>query len=148
MKWLAFLVTLALAFPVWATDGDHVRTYQFGNYLVREYLLCDGATGGATKTCADFDLKGRTNARGIPTYMVFDHLTDTDCSGTPDTTPTGKNVAGGPTADIASALSAAGDDQIVISTIPNSIIAADVADGADCSDLEIGIKLFYEIQRK
>jgi hypothetical protein len=161
MKYLlGLLATAALLWPGWAqaVDGDFIRGYATGKFMVMEYLLCDGATGGATKTCAEFNLEtvgadvrdtGDDFKGGIPSYITFHLLDVSDCSGAVTVMPIGMDVTGGPSADlINAALTDAGTDQHVISPIPNRIIAADVATGTGCSDLEVAIKLYYERRHK
>ena len=111
-------------------------------WVIQEYVLCDGATGGPTKDCAEFDLGAKW---GIPDYITFHFILGTTCSGAPTVMPEGLDVAAGITSELLSSpLTLAGTSQAIISPVPNLIIQAAIADGAACTDLEVRMKLFYK----
>jgi hypothetical protein len=151
MKKLLLVATLLLvAGPAWAADGDRLDAVNRGSYRMERFLLCDGATGGPTKTCDELSFgptpaTGGVNTNmGIPDYIVF-HITNTAGCGAVEFMPRGKDVAGGATSDLlAATMTAAGTDQAVVSPVPNAIIDANITVGAGCTDAELTIKLFYE----
>lgn len=77
------LLTLLLATPALAADGDFVRSYASGPWNVVEYLLCDGdkVDGTPPNNCANFDLHtgpaGVNSYPGLPHHITFAIRTDT-----------------------------------------------------------------------
>lgn len=144
---LGVLLGLPLVFgaPAGAADGDHISSTTCGSsgrYSCVDFFLCDGATGGATKTCSEFNLL--TQAFGIPDRMVAEIDAETGCSGTPDVEIRYRFESGGTAHEYTgTALASAGDSAVSISQVLGPIVDASVADGTACTDLEVHLRLFY-----
>lgn len=83
MRHLLVALLFLVAGPALAADGDFVRSYRSGEFMVVEYLLCDGSPG--IRVCGPFDLHlgptGSTSHPGMPLYLVGEIRADNCTTG-------------------------------------------------------------------
>jgi hypothetical protein len=145
-------IVVGLAPLARGADGDLVGSTRAGWATVDTYKLCDGATGGATKQCAAFDLSGRhagvDSRPALPDAVAFSFRLATGCSGATTVMPQGSDDAGlDPryellAAALAKPATSIGKQSTALQPV-NRYATAAVATGTDCSDLEVYLKLFY-----
>lgn len=153
MRALAVSVTLALLLlgrSAAGADSDCPTTYRSGEWLIVECFLCDG--DHSATDCAELDLE--TEAKGIPVFWVAELNAVTGC-----TNP------GGPTVHVRGLSQALGTPHIYASLTTGGTSAVregdplvtpptnprhrhldadvDITTSADCSDVEVLIRLFY-----
>lgn len=150
MKLRAILIGLLLwAAPAFATDGDLVESSNLGSYERFTYLLCDGASGGATRTCSTLDLESTATGRvGMPEFFQVSINADTGCT-TPTIQVVGANDSGAsmgtvspPVHEIQS-LTAAGTSAATIHAPPFRFVAANLSSATGCTDLEVYLIAYY-----
>ncbi len=167
---LVLAALLLLSTPAWATDGDWVETTrgsvqgQGAATIIDTFKLCDGATGGASKTCTVFDLSAaHTTTTGaalpggprpsLPDAITFSFALATGCSGATTVMPMGSDESDlDPRYDLTTTLLAkpasSEGNQLHLPSgyVSNRYITADIQTGTDCSDVEVWMKLHYFVK--
>jgi hypothetical protein len=157
-KLLGFVVALFMAGSAYAAEGDFVAEYgnERGEYIVREYLLCDG-DHDVDLTCDEIDLTTVANADGInpyglPLYVVADVTVD-DCDVTKHLVHLmGVSTTGGVRQRLHVTALQFGSitTTVTINPLTHRFVAANVttAGGTTCTDLEVVLRLFYDRERR
>lgn len=143
MRW--WLLSLALLLPSSgvAVESECPTTYRSGDWEVRECFLCDG--DHSATDCAEFDLV--TEGAALPVYLVAELAKQTGC-----TNPGGVSVdvrglsqqLGAPHVYVT--LTSGGTSAAILDPIRHRHLDADVdiTTSADCSDVEVILRLFYQ----
>jgi len=130
---------LLVALLALGADGDSRSNYASGQWLVHEYMLCDG--DHTLTNCNEIDLHVET-AAGLPQHAVVDINRLTGCSGTPVVQVRGLNTPlGFPIA--LQDLTLAGVSSVVVDPNGYRYLDAMLTDAVGCSDLEVIVRLFY-----
>lgn len=135
---LLFMVALALAAPAWAFDGETVASGGTTGATWKIVKLCDEATGGATKTCAEVDI-------GQPTFLRASIESVAGCAGATAVALEGLSTTGSSTTHTmtTTALTVAGTSAEVITYPAFNFVEGDVTVGTGCTDFEVHLLLFY-----
>ncbi len=140
---LALAVGVLLTAPAaLAADGDKVSTSNSGDFRVETFLLCDGATGGATKTCAEFDTD--ITQLGQPAKMLFTIEARAGCAGNPAIIIQGNSVTGSSQVYDITTITVAGVESATLATPAHRFYQGDVTVGTGCTDLEVRMELHYK----
>jgi hypothetical protein len=129
------------ALPALAVESECTTPYPSGEWIVQDCFLCDG--DHSSTDCAEFDLRNETTM-GLPMFLTADLGNTTGCSGAPEVAVRGLTVQLG-MPHVYATLSAAGTSAVRVDPIRHLHLDADVdvATSADCSDLEVILRLFY-----
>ena len=161
MKYLPIvLAAVLLGAPAWAAEGDQVSSYSSGEWVVAEFLLCDGdyVDGTPPNTCATFDLHrgtvttsagGTINIggwQGLPQYLIAEVRLDN--GGAPNNNIgflEGRSSAAGVRhqlhatgLELATAVS-----HTTIDPITHRFLSYEVTTEGVGTDMEVVVRLFY-----
>jgi hypothetical protein len=143
MRWLSLLLTLVLASPVLAADGDTFGTSSSrGKFLMVGRYICDSDVDNTT--CGEIDLTG--SGLGLPSHYVISLETTAGCSaGT--IMPLGLHASGGTTYDLVTSAwnlsSGAGTGQD-FARPTHRYLSAVIASEVGCTDIDLVVFAFYE----
>jgi hypothetical protein len=155
VRTLAFLALLSIwmAVPAFATDGDLVSLETREDKIIVTWKLCDGATGGATKQCAVLDIQQKvTGGPQLPAWpdsIAIAFRTATACSGATTVMPqVSDDLLLDPRYDLESAplakpASSLGDASEQPAKAWRYYTAA-IGTGTDCTDVEVWLKAAYK----
>lgn len=132
----AALMAVFFALPALAADGDGIRQVSRGDYQVFEILLCDSKASGASE-CGPVDVSGR----GMPTFVSAAIEGDAGCTAGPTVEVSVQRDDGDE--HIIDTLSVAGTSMKVSWPPPGFVYTADLANMANCTDLDVVLSLYY-----
>lgn len=165
MRRLGFVLSLFLAGPVLAADGDIIRTYGSGAYCVQEVLLCDGdhVDGSATNNGCPSDVRwdlhsGRkststvaaTAQQGMPLHFVVEVRADNgattktklDVFGYDESDGTGAHQLNSTVLELATAVTS-----LTVDPTTHRYINVEVDTEGDGTDLEVVLRVFTPKER-